>query len=129
MNVLTQHTARVFRDSGLWVIEVDDPDVVGQSRTLAAAEKEARDLVALWLDVPAESVAVTMDYTAIDPEASRLVAQARAKQAAADELVHDAAQARRQAARRLVRDEGLSLRDAAAVLGVTFARVQQLVNG
>lgn len=129
MSNVQQHTARVFRNSGLWVIEVDALDLVGQSRTLAAAEKEARDLIALWLDVPAESIAVTVDYTAIDPEASRLVAQARSKQAAADDLVRDAAQARRQAARRLVRDEGLSLRDAAAVLGVTFARVQQLVNG
>ncbi|MGQ0576578.1 MAG: hypothetical protein ACT4RN_20600, partial [Pseudonocardia sp.] len=100
----------------------------GQSRTLAAAEREARELVAVWLDVAADTVVVAMDYSAIDPEASRLVAQARATQAAADAMIRDAAIARRQAARRLVHDEKLSLRDAAAVLGVTFARVQQLVT-
>ena len=44
-----------------------------------------------------------MDYTRIDPDALKMVA----------------------AARRLVRANGLSLRDAAAVLGVTFSRVQQ----
>lgn len=123
------YTARVFRDSGLWVIEGVDVDVVGQARTLAAAQGEARELVAVWLDVPVDQVAVTMDYTAIDPEASRLVADARAKQAVADAMIQDAAASRRLAALRLVHDEKLSLRDAAAVLGVTFARVQQLVNG
>jgi predicted transcriptional regulator len=34
----------------------------------------------------------------------------------------------RQAARRLVHDDKLSVRDAAAVLGVSFSRVQQLVK-
>ena len=122
------YAVRVFRDSDLWIIEVEDPDVAGQARTLAAAQQEARELIAVWLDVPVESVAVTMDYSAIDPEASRLVAQARATQATADDMIRDAALDRRQAARRLVRDGGLSLRDAAAVLGVSFARVQQLVT-
>jgi len=34
----------------------------------------------------------------------------------------------RQAARRLVKTDGLSLRDTATVLGVTFGRVQQLLK-
>lgn len=101
---------------------------MSQSRTLAAAHAEARELVAVWLDVPVDQVEVEVDYSGVDPEAWRLVTQARSTQAAADEMVRDAAIARRQAARRLVRDDGLSLRDAAAVLGVTFARVQQLVS-
>lgn len=122
------HPVRVFRDSGLWVIEVPDLGAVSQSRTLASAAAEARELVAVWLDVPVDHVEVEMDYSGVDPEAWRLVTQARSTQAAADEMVRDAAVARRQAARRLVRDDGLSLRDAAAVLGVTFARVQQLVS-
>lgn len=122
------HTVRVFRDSELWIIEVPELDVVSQSRTLAAAEREARELVAVWLDVPVAQVTVQMDYSAIDPEASRLVAQARATQAAADDMIQAAAATRRQAARRLVGEDGLSLRDAAVVLGVSFARVQQLVT-
>lgn len=56
------------------------------------------------------------------------MAEARSTQATADEMIRSAAVTRRQAARRLVRDDGLSLRDAAAVLGVTFARVQQLIS-
>lgn len=124
----TRHEVRVFRDSGLWVIDAPGLGAVSQARTLAAAEEEARELIAVWLDIPVAQVVVEMDYSSVDPEAWRLVTQARSTQAAADEMIRDAAVARRQAARRLVRDDGLSLRDAAAVLGVTFARVQQLVS-
>lgn len=123
-----RYAVRVFRDSGLWVIDAPSLGAVSQARTLAAAEEEARELIAVWLDIPADQVVVEMDYSSVDPEAWRLVTQARSTQAAADEMIRDAAVARRQAARRLVRDDGLSLRDAAAVLGVTFARVQQLVS-
>lgn len=120
--------ARVFRDSELWVIEVPELDAVSQSRTLASAGEEARQLIAVWLDEPVELIAVVVDFSAVDPEAWRLVTQARSEQSEADEMVRAAAVTRRRAARRLVRDDGLSLRDAAAVLGVSFARVQQLVN-
>lgn len=125
---LRTYAVRVFRDGDLWVIEVPELDTVSQSRTLASAEEEARALVAVWLDVPAEQVAVRMDYSAVDPEAWRLASEARTTQAQADELTRRAATARRRAARRLVGEGGLSLRDAAAVLGVTFSRVQQLVK-
>jgi DNA-directed RNA polymerase specialized sigma24 family protein len=43
-------------------------------------------------------------------------------------LSRGAAQRLRQAARCLVRTDGLSLRDAATVLDVTFGRVQQLLK-
>lgn len=133
--VRTAHAARVFREpanrpgeADLWVVDVPELDVTGQARNLASAEREARELIGVWLDVPAGEVDVVMDYSGVDPEAWRLLAQARTVQAAADEMIRAAAVTRRQAARRLVRDNGLSLRDAAAVLGVTFARVQQLVK-
>ncbi|MGH2843761.1 MAG: hypothetical protein ACRDKL_09280 [Solirubrobacteraceae bacterium] len=125
---LRTYAVRVFRENDLWVIEVPELDTVSQSRTLAAAEEEARALVAVWLDVPADQVAVRMDYSAVDPDAWRLASEARTVQAQADQLIRSAAATRRQAARRLVHEDGLSLRDAAAVLGVTFSRVQQLLK-
>ncbi|MGH3982059.1 MAG: hypothetical protein ACRDST_05065 [Pseudonocardiaceae bacterium] len=54
------------------------------------------------------------------PEAVELAAGARSEQAKAEELSRGAAKRLRQAARRLVHIDGLSLRGAAAVLGVTF---------
>ncbi len=125
---MSTYTVQVFRDSGQWIIEVPELDVVGQTRTLAGAADTAQGLIALWLDVDPAAVNVVMDYSRVDPDAVALAAGARAEQARAEELSRQAAAAWRQAARRLVHEDNLSVRDAAAVLGVSFGRVQQLVR-
>lgn len=125
---MSTYTVQVFRDSGQWIIEVPGLDVVGQTRTLAGAADTAQGLIALWLDVDPAAVIVVMDYSRVDPDAVSLAAGARAEQARAEELSRQAAATWRQAARRLVHDDNLSVRDAAAVLGVSFGRVQQLVR-
>jgi DNA-directed RNA polymerase specialized sigma24 family protein len=122
------YSVQVFRDGGFWILEVPELRAVGQARTLASAGGTARELVALWLDVPADQVHVVLDYSRIDPEAIELAAGARSEQARAEELSRVAARRLRQAARRLVKTDGLSLRDTATVLGVTFGRVQQLLK-
>lgn len=122
------YTVRVFRDRGFLILEVPELDATGQARSLVTAEGTARELIAMWLDVPDDQVRVVMDYTRIDPDALEMAAAARSKQAKADEMTRAAAKQWREAARRLVRTNGLSLRDAAAVLGVTFSRVQQLLK-
>lgn len=122
------YRVEVFRDSGLWVIECPELDIVSQTSTLANAERSARDLVAVWLDVPVESIAVQVDYSRVDPEAVSLAESAKSEALKAERIAARAAADRRTAARALVRKDGLSLRDAAAVLGVTYGRVQQLVG-
>lgn len=122
------YTVQVFRDGGFWILEVPELRAVGQARTLASAGGTAQKLVALWLDVPADQVQVVLDYSRVDPEAIELAAGARSEQAKAEELSRVAARRLRQAARRLVQTDGLSLRDTATVLGVTFGRVQQLLK-
>ncbi|MGH3932771.1 MAG: hypothetical protein ACRDTF_22675 [Pseudonocardiaceae bacterium] len=125
---MSTYTVQVFRDSSQWVIEVPGLDVVGQTRTVASAAETARGLIALWLDVDPAGVNVVMDYSRIDPDAVSLAAGARTEQTHAEELSRQAAATWRQAARRLVHDDNLSVLDAAAVLGVSFGRVQQLVR-
>jgi DNA-directed RNA polymerase specialized sigma24 family protein len=122
------YTVQVFRQDGHWILEIPELRAVGQSRTLAGAGPTARELAALWVDVPIDQVHVALDYSRIDPEAVELAAGARCEQAKAEELSRGAAKRLRQAARRLVQTDGLSLRDAATVLGVTFGRVQQLLK-
>lgn len=122
------YTVQVFRDSGLWVIEVPEIDVVGQARTLASAADTARSLIALWLDVDPAAISVEMDYSRIDADALVLMRQARADQARADAITSEAAKTWRRAAHKLVRDDHLSVRDAAVVLGVSYGRVQQLIS-
>ncbi|MGH3867866.1 MAG: hypothetical protein ACRDQ4_17425 [Pseudonocardiaceae bacterium] len=81
------YTVQVFRDGGFWILEVPELCAVGQARTLASAGGTARELVALWLDVPADQVQVVLDYSRIDPEAIELAAGARSEQARAEELI------------------------------------------
>ncbi len=122
------YQVQVFRDGGYWILDVPELNATGQARSLVTAEKTARELVALWQDVPVDQVQVIMDYSRIDPEALKMIAGARSAQAQAEEMTLSAARYRREAVRRLVRTNGLSLRDAAVVLGVNSARVQQLLK-
>ncbi|MGH3941585.1 MAG: hypothetical protein ACRDTG_23740 [Pseudonocardiaceae bacterium] len=124
---MNTYTVQVFRDSDQWVIEVPNLDVVGQTRTLAGAADTAKGLIA-WLDVDPAGVNVVMDYSRVGPDAVSLAAGARAEQARAEQLSRQAAATWRKAARQLVHDDNLSVRDTAAVLGVSFGRVQQLVK-
>jgi hypothetical protein len=80
------YTVQVFRDSGFWILEVPELCAVSQARTLTSAADTARELVALWLDVPADQVQVVLDYSRIDPEAVELAAGARREQARAEKL-------------------------------------------
>lgn len=122
------YQVQVFRAGGYWILDVPELNATGQARSLATAEKTARELVALWQDVPVDQVQVVMDYSRIDPEAQAMIAGARSAQAQAEEMTLSAASYWREAVRRLVRTNGLSLRDAAVVLGVNSARVQQLLK-
>lgn len=83
------YTVQVFRDSGFWILEVPELRAVGQARTLTSAADTARELVALWLNVPADQVQVVLDYSRI--EAVELAAGARSEQARAEELSRGAA--------------------------------------
>ena len=122
------YTVQVFRDGRFWILDVPELNATGQARSLVTASETARELIALWLDVPIEQVDVRLDYSRIDPQALEMIAGARSEQARAEELTRSAAKRWRDAVRRLVEANGLTQRDAAAVLGVTFARVQQLLK-
>ena len=78
---LRTYLVQVVRQDGHWSLEVPELRAVGQSRTLTSAGPTARELVALWLDVPADQVQVALDYGRIDPEAVELAAGARTEQA------------------------------------------------
>jgi hypothetical protein len=126
--VAVTYRVEVFRDSDLWVFRVPELDVVGQTRTLAATADTARGLIALWLDIDPNGVEVEVDYHLVDEIAFQLAAEARQQQLEAGALTKAAAATWRQAARRLVCDDGLSVRDAAAMLGVSYGRIHQLVQ-
>jgi hypothetical protein len=109
-----------------WLLVVPELDVVTQSRTLDRAEPTVRDLIATWLDVPADSFEVVVEPR-LDPEYERLVEEAkRARQ--------DARSAQASATRRMgdavhrLRQHGLAPRDISAIVDLSYQRVQQILS-
>ncbi|EIC06688.1 hypothetical protein OR221_3212 [Microbacterium laevaniformans OR221] len=115
------------REGQWWIIDVPELDYRTQARKLEQVEHMGRDLIALMEDVPADSFDVATVITMPEgiaaqlDEASRLEREAR-------EVAARAARDRRAAARALHDIYGLSAIEVAAVLGVTRARVYQLLD-
>ena len=118
----------VEREPGFWIIRVQHIDaVVTQARRMADVRQNAREAIAVWLDVPVSEVEVTVNYV-MPPVVQRTIDEVRQLRADANERLDRAAEAAREAARRLTKDLGLTLREAAEILGVSFQRVAQLVE-
>jgi DNA-directed RNA polymerase specialized sigma24 family protein len=119
-----QATAR--RDGRWWLVTVKDPDTVGQARNLAEVEEVAREVIGLWFDTDPNNFDVSM--TIEIPESARtawneavlLEDQARRDEATAAALRRTAVQA--------LRAEGLTMKDAGRVLGLSPQRVHQLAH-
>lgn len=120
------YQATASRDGRWWLVKVEDPDTVGQARALAEVEEVAHEVIGLWFDIDPDSFDVNM--TIEIPETARdawnqavyLEDQARRDEAAAAALRRSAVQA--------LRAEGLTMKDAGRVLGLSPQRVHQLAH-
>jgi hypothetical protein len=119
------YIAHAHREGPWWVAKVTEEGIATQARRLDLLEAAVRDLLIAWLDVPGDSFDVE-----IDPEVPKAAAgplkKARKLRSDVDRLQGEAAGATREAATALLR-AGLTLRDAGALLGVSYQRVAQLV--
>jgi predicted RNase H-like HicB family nuclease len=110
-------------EAGWWIATCAEvPGMVTQARRLDQVADRAREAIGVALDMPAREVVVEIQT----PHQTTAVKHYRAARARAEEAQHAAGVAARRAARELI-DAGLSVRDAGAVLGVSYQRVQQLV--
>ncbi|MQA60872.1 MAG: hypothetical protein GEU86_05125 [Actinophytocola sp.] len=123
MEVMQYH-ADVTREGRFWHIHVREIDRVTQARRYSEVEEMARDLIEVMTNEPNPSVSIAVE----------LPARVRAKLEHAEQLSveserakSEAAKERRLAVRALV-DEGVSQREAAVLLGMSYQRVSQLVN-
>jgi predicted RNase H-like HicB family nuclease len=124
----TSYQVTVEREPGFWIIRVPEiPEVVTQARRMADVKENAREAIAVWTDRRVEDIDVTVTVvvptvvqTALD-EAQRLKKEA-------SERLERAGTATSEAARWLTKELGLTLREAAEILGVSFQRVAQLVE-
>jgi predicted RNase H-like HicB family nuclease len=126
-------TLRRDPGEGVWLVHVTDDDRLhSYGRTVARAEAAIREVIALWHQNDEGDVELEIDRIDFGHPLGGKVAKAwhaaKIARSKSDEVQRWAAEATADAARQLV-DAGVSLRDTAEILGVSFQRVHQLVGG
>jgi len=124
---MTAYDVKITREGRWWMVEIPALDGLTQARRLCKTEAMARDFIATHLEVDVDSVelgrveieAEGLNLSAVEAELASL------RQAAADAEA-GAARLMRETAVSLKR-EGIPIRDIAAVLGVSFQRVAQIL--
>ena len=121
------YTARARRSGSWWAIDVPElPGVYSQARRLVRVESMARDAIALFLDVDPATLEIRVE-TNLPSELRRDVDAVGRLRAEADRLQAESSGALRHLTQELL-GRGLSVRDAAAILGISHQRVSQLVR-
>jgi predicted RNase H-like HicB family nuclease len=121
------YTARARRSGSWWAIDVPElPGVYSQARRLDRVESMARDAIALFLDVDPATLEIRVE-TILPSEIRRDVDAVGRLRAEADRLQAESSGAMRHLTHELL-GRGLSVRDAAAILGISHQRVSQLVR-
>lgn len=121
------YTARLEREAdGRWTVELaEEPRVHTWGKTIEQALARMREAAAMWFEIDEASIDL-VPAPALPKQTLRAIEQAgRARQQAraADRL---AVEKTRKAAAELAR-RGISMRDAAAILGISHQRVHQLL--
>lgn len=125
--MVTHYEATAVKDGDWWFIEVPEVGAYGQAASLAKAPAVAREVTALWLDVDPAEVEVTVTAKP-DPETIEAIAKADALAAEGARLNAEAARVRHAAVLRYINEHHVTRREAAAALGLSVQRVQQLVS-
>ena len=118
---MTSYTATCRRSGNWWAISV--PELKGvhtQARRLDQVADMTREAIALMLDIDPASIEVT-----VRPELPGVVARAVESRKAAREADEAAEQATATAVRSLIND-GYTVRDAGALLGLSPQRISQI---
>jgi predicted RNase H-like HicB family nuclease len=125
---VNRYTVRARRIGGWWALDVDEVQGVHtQVRRIDQAEAMARDAIAGVLNLRQSAFEVVVQPE-LPGQARALVAKATAARSSASRAQETASQLTREPARRLVEGEGLTVRDAGALLGVSHQRIAQLVR-
>jgi hypothetical protein len=131
MAAVSDHSYRVIvtREDNHWLADV--PELQGahtDARSLPTLDQAVREVIVLTADLPDHvmpELLIDYDYHTGDPELDTTAVEVRRLRRQADELAAAATARTEQATIRLVAS-GLSVRDAAAMLGISPQRVSQL---
>jgi len=122
---VTTYRVIATQEERFWLLSVPELDVVTQARTLDRAEATVRDLIAVWLDVPADSFAVEVEPR-LDDAWTKLLRETRDARTTADKASARASEMLRTSVTTL-HDAGLSAREVGSLVGISYQRVQQLL--
>jgi transcriptional regulator with XRE-family HTH domain len=126
---------KAWQEDDWWLARVVDAsetadraplNAITQARNLAKIESMGRDLIATILDADEDTFDVEVDY-ALPSRASDVVAQAKGARAWLD-ASQSLWQERSTTAARALAEQGYSLRETAALLGMSHQRVDQLLE-
>lgn len=114
-------------ESGWWVASVKGiPGCHTQGRSIPQARTRIREALSLFVD-DAET-AELIDKPKLPKEMRKVVDHLKAARRKADDEQARAQEATREAAVTLTKKMGLSMRDAATLLGLSHQRIQQLTD-
>ncbi|MDA8280632.1 MAG: type II toxin-antitoxin system HicB family antitoxin [Actinomycetota bacterium] len=124
---VTTYTARLEREKdGLWTVELDEePRVHTWGKTIEQALTRMREAAALWFQTDEGQIEL-VPRPVLPKSASRTIDQARQARAHARDADRLAVERTRKAAEALTA-RGISMRDAAVILGISHQRVHQLL--
>lgn len=116
------------RSGNWWAFSIPDiPGAFGQAKRLDQVRTEARDVVAMMLEVDEDSFGLELDVK-LDPETEHMLSEAKNARAQLEKFQSIAAERSRKAAERLRSNTGLSTRDIGSLLGISFQRVSQVLG-
>lgn len=118
--------ATAVREGAWWIITLPDLDTVTQARHVRDISPLARDLAALWLDVPVDDVELDLVVEIPGPARSAWEA-AKAKEIESRAIAKQGGELAREAVR-LLRASDISGADAAELLHVSKQRISQLLH-
>ena len=114
------------RDGKFWLLRVPElPGIFTQVRRLEQAPDMIRDAIALMLNVAAETFDVDVE-PALDPDLAEMIASTQRIRNAAAHFVDGSNTRLASTVHALVGQQQLTVRDAAALLDLSFQRVAQL---
>jgi DNA-binding NarL/FixJ family response regulator len=133
MVAVTEHTYRVMvtREDGAWLADI--PELAGAhtyARTLPALDRAVREVIVLAADRPDEdmpALRLAYDYRTGDPDIDKATAEVRSLREEADHATATAI-ARTSAVAEMLVGRGMSVRDVAAMLGISPQRVSQITT-
>jgi predicted RNase H-like HicB family nuclease len=122
-----RYTAQFHREDGWWIVRiVEAKGVHSNGRTLEEARRRVREALSLDIGDDAFSIEI-VDRITLPARASKKLEKYRTARRRA-QVENTKATAATQEAVRVLKDAGLSVRDAGSLLGLTGARVSQLLN-